>query len=212
MPHRSIRRGKRVEKSGHSFCLATRDMSRSTPWKHRKRAAHVSTSRPSVRSECQPSRVRSARRAPAVLVAVDPVDSAKMGDLQYVEDRRPGIRRVRSGRHFRYLDASNRVIRRRAVLDRIRSLAIPPAWTEVWICPRSDGHLQATGRDARGRKQYIYHPQWREVRDDSKYEHMLAFAQSLPAIRVRVAEDLDRKGLPREKVLAAVVRLLEATL
>ncbi len=124
----------------------------------------------------------------------------------------PGIRRIRSGSGFRYVDASGRTIRDEDALGRIRSLAIPPAWTDVWICPRPDGHLQATGRDARGRKQYRYHPRWRDVRDETKYGRMIAFGLALPRVRARVARDLARPGLPREKVLAAVVRLLETTL
>ncbi len=124
----------------------------------------------------------------------------------------PGIRRIRSGSGFRYVDAGGRTIRDEDALGRIRSLAIPPAWTDVWICPRPDGHLQATGRDARGRKQYRYHPRWRDVRDETKYGRMNAFGLALPRVRARVARDLARPGLPREKVLAAVVRLLETTL
>jgi DNA topoisomerase-1 len=104
------------------------------------------------------------------------------------------------------------VIKERRTLIRIRSLAIPPAWTDVWICTREDGHLQATGRDARGRKQYRYHQQWRAVRDENKYQRLISFAKALPKIRRRIARDLRRKGLPREKVLAAVVKLLETTL
>src|SRR5207247_11340785 len=97
-------------------------------------------------------------------------------------------------------------------LRRIRSLAIPPAWTDVWICPRPNGHIQATGRDSRGRKQYRYHPRWREVRDETKYDRMIAFAEALPRIRERVEHDLARPGMPREKVVATIVRLLETTL
>jgi DNA topoisomerase I len=109
------------------------------------------------------------------------------------------------------VDPRGRPVRDRAVLARIRSIAIPPAWTDVWICPRPDGHLQAVGRDARGRKQYRYHPAWRAVRERTKYDRMAAFAAALPAIRRRVRHDLRRPGLPREKVLATVVRLLELT-
>jgi DNA topoisomerase I len=119
--------------------------------------------------------------------------------------------RRRVGSAFRYHDADGAAVRDEATLKRIRSLAIPPAWEKVWICPRDDGHLQATGRDARGRKQYRYHPRWREVRDDTKYGRMLAFARALPRIRRRVRQDLAMPGLPREKVLATVVRLLETT-
>ena len=123
----------------------------------------------------------------------------------------PGIARRRVGSGFRYHDADGAAVRDEATLKRIRALAIPPAWEKVWICPRDDGHLQATGRDARGRKQYRYHPRWREVRDDTKYGRMLAFARALPRIRRRVRQDLALPGLPRDKVLATVVRLLETT-
>jgi DNA topoisomerase-1 len=113
---------------------------------------------------------------------------------------------------FRYYRPDGRLIRQRAELKRFASLAVPPAWTDVWICPDPRGHLQATGRDARGRKQYRYHPAWRETRDETKYERMPAFAAALPKIRARTAADLARAGLPREKVLAAVVQLLEKSL
>src|SRR5207248_4546514 len=129
----------------------------------------------------------------------------------YVTDDRPGIRRVRTGHGFRYVDPAGRPVRDPDELRRIRALAIPPAWTDVWICPLPNGHLQATGRDARLRKQYRYHPRWREVRDDNKYGRMIAFARALPRIRRQVRRDLALPGLPREKVLAAVVHLLEAT-
>jgi len=135
-----------------------------------------------------------------------------MAGLHYVTDRDPGLRRLRCGRGLRYLDAAGRPVRDGSVLVRVKSLAIPPAWTEVWICPDALGHLQATGRDARGRKQHRYHPRWRAVRDDAKYGRMLAFGTALPLIRARAEEDLRRPGLSRAKVLAAVVRLLEATL
>jgi DNA topoisomerase-1 len=132
--------------------------------------------------------------------------------LRHSADDRPGIVRRRSGRGFSYRDADGRPIRDAATLDRIRSIAIPPAWTDVWICPLPNGHLQATGRDARGRKQYRYHPRYRARRSGAKFERLIAFATALPAIRDRVDRDLGRSGLPREKVLAAVVRLLELTL
>jgi DNA topoisomerase-1 len=132
--------------------------------------------------------------------------------LRHSTDRRPGITRRRSGRGFSYRDAEGNVVRDRETLARIRSLAIPPAWTDVWICPYPNGHLQATGRDAKGRKQYRYHPRYRHGRDAAKFERLVAFANALPAIRSRVDEDLARPGLPKEKVLAAVVRLLELTL
>lgn len=141
----------------------------------------------------------------------DPTTDARAAGLRHVNDEKPGIRRVRRGRGFGYRDPAGAPVRDRATLDRIRALAIPPAWTDVWICPTPDGHIQATGRDARGRKQYRYHQRWRQVRDEAKYDRMLAFARALPRIRRRVARDLARPGLPREKVLAAVVRLLETT-
>jgi DNA topoisomerase-1 len=141
----------------------------------------------------------------------DPVKVARSAGLRYTTDRRPGIRRVRSGRSFRYITPEGKVLRSRA-LRRIRGLVIPPAWTNVWICPDERGHLQATGRDGRGRKQYRYHPRWREVRDETKYHRLIGFAQTLPTIRRRTEADLRRPGLSREKVLATVVRLLEKTL
>jgi DNA topoisomerase I len=142
----------------------------------------------------------------------DPVAAAEAARLRYVSDLDPGIRRVRSGKGFRYVGPDRKPVRDPEALKRIRSLVLPPAWQEVWICTRADGHLQATGRDARGRKQYRYHPRWRAVRDETKYERVLAFARALPGLRARVEADLSRAGLPRAKVLAAVVRLLEVTL
>src|SRR5918996_524980 len=141
-----------------------------------------------------------------------PAAAARAVGLRYVSDATPGITRRRAGRAFSYRDPDGHLIKDRADLARIKRLAIPPAWTDVWACPDSKGHLQATGRDARGRKQYRYHPDWRTVRDAAKFDRMLAFARALPRIRARVAEDQARRGLPREKVLATVVRLLEATL
>lgn len=138
-------------------------------------------------------------------------DAAEAG-LRHVCDDEPGIKRIRSGRGFRYVKSSGRPVRDGATLDRIKALAIPPAWQDVWICLDARGHLQATGRDARGRKQYRYHPRWREVRDETKYNRMLVFADALPAIRRTTAEHIALPGLPRRKVLAAVVQLLEKTL
>ena len=140
------------------------------------------------------------------------VESAKSAGLRYVGDASPGLRRLRSGRGFRYVDAEGTTIRDRAVLRRIKSLVIPPAWTDVWICALATGHIQAIGRDARGRKQYRYHTRWREVRDENKYERLAAFGAALPQLRQRVDEDLSQTGIPRTKVLATVVRLLELTL
>ncbi len=129
-----------------------------------------------------------------------------------MSDTKPGFRRRRKGRLFVYLDETGKIIHKAAVLDRIRHLAIPPAWEDVWICPKESGHLQATGRDVRGRKQYHYHEDWRRTRDETKYQNMVAFGKALPKLRRRVNRDLNHKGLPREKVLATVVRLLETTL
>jgi len=140
------------------------------------------------------------------------VQSARSAGLVYVTDRAPGIQRRRRGRGFRYTDQHGHVIRRRSDLDRIARLAVPPAWKDVWICPNPKGHLQACGRDARGRKQYRYHADWRQVRDESKYGQMLAFAMALPAVRRQIAKDLSASGMPRRKVIAAVVQLLEKTL
>jgi DNA topoisomerase I len=129
-----------------------------------------------------------------------------------VTDQQPGIRRRRAGKGFAYEGPDGQRIQDETSLVRIRKLAVPPAWTDVWICPSPRGHLQATGRDARGRKQYRYHGRWREVRDETKYERMVEFARALPKMRARIDRDLSRPGLPREKVLATVVRLLETTL
>ena len=137
---------------------------------------------------------------------------ARLAGLRYVDDRRPGLRRVPTRRGFDYRRPDGSSVRDEATLRRIQSLAVPPAWTDVWICGDERGHLQATGRDARGRKQYRYHPAWRATRDEAKYERTLGFGKALPKIRRRVARDLARRGLPREKVLAAVVKLLEVTL
>jgi DNA topoisomerase-1 len=142
----------------------------------------------------------------------DPPTAAKAAGLRYVLDDRPGIRREPDKDGFRYLDARGELVDDEATLKRIKSLAIPPAWTEVWICPQANGHLQATGRDARGRKQYRYHPKWREVRDEVKYERMIKFGKALPQIRKEVDRALGLPGLPREKVLATIVYLLEATM
>jgi DNA topoisomerase I len=144
--------------------------------------------------------------------ALDPIASARAAGLRYVSDEMPGIRRRRSGKGWTYLDPSGKPITDPEERVRIGALAIPPAWKDVWICPRANGHIQATGRDARGRKQYRYHPDWRAVRDETKFGRMIAFAEALPAIRARVDADMSLRGMPREKVLAAVVRLLETTL
>ncbi|HET7472083.1 MAG TPA: hypothetical protein VFJ71_03060 [Candidatus Limnocylindrales bacterium] len=139
-------------------------------------------------------------------------DRPAMAGLRYSTDDRPGITRRRAGRGFSYRDPDGKPVRDAATLERIRKIVIPPAWTDVWISPWPNGHVQATGRDARGRKQYRYHARFRARREDAKFERLLAFAKVLPAIRERVDADLARPGLPREKVIAAVVRLLELTL
>jgi DNA topoisomerase-1 len=139
-------------------------------------------------------------------------EAAREAGLRYFSDTRPGIRRKRKGTEFQFLKPDGSVVTDQNTLVRIKRLAIPPAWEEVWICPLENGHIQATGRDTRGRKQYRYHTKWREQRDQSKYERMMAFADALPEIRKRVKQDLSLRGLPRDKVLATVVRLLEATL
>ena len=134
--------------------------------------------------------------------------------LRYFSDSRPGLRReaLAAGRGFRYHDDKGRLIRDSTILNRIKALAIPPAWRDVWICPSPWGHLQATGRDAKGRKQYRYHPLWRALRDDTKYGRMIAFGHALPTIRRAVKRDMAMRGLPQRKVIATVVKLLETTL
>jgi DNA topoisomerase-1 len=155
-----------------------------------------------------PNPKRGTRRKAA---APHPTESAEAAGLRYVSDTMPGISRKRAGKGFSYVGPDGKRITDKQELARIRSLAIPPAYADVWICPHPNGHIQATGRDARGRKQYRYHPRWREVRDETKFSRMLAFSRVLPTIRGRVQQDLARPGLPREKVIATVVRLLECT-
>jgi DNA topoisomerase-1 len=144
-------------------------------------------------------------------LALDPAVSAKRAQLRYICNTSSGITRHRAKNGFDYRLSDGALIRDIKTLRRIRALVIPPAWTKVWICLDPNGHLQATGRDQRGRKQYRYHPRWREVRDEAKHGKLLVFAKALPLIRFRVDEDLKRRGLPRERVLAAVVRLMELT-
>jgi DNA topoisomerase-1 len=137
---------------------------------------------------------------------------ARSAGLRYATDAAEGIARVRAGRGFGYRDASGRPVRDEEVLERIRALVIPPAWTEVWISPDPLGHIQATGRDARGRKQYLYHPDWRALRDATKFDRMIAFGTGLPRVRQRIEADLALPGMPRERALAAVLRLVDDTL
>jgi DNA topoisomerase-1 len=132
--------------------------------------------------------------------------------LRYVHDDEPGFGRRRAGKGFVYTDTRGRKITTAAQIERIKHLAIPPAWTDVWISPRADGHLQATGRDARGRKQYRYHPDWRAAQEEMKFDRLISFGEALPKVRRRIASDLEERGLPREKVLATIVHLLETSL
>ncbi len=142
----------------------------------------------------------------------DELDDAEAAGLRYVSDTSPGVGRRRAGKGFSYIGLDGERITDANRVGWFKRLAIPPAWTDVWICPIKSGHIQATGRDARGRKQYRYHPLWREVRDEAKYGRLIEFARALPRIRRRADRDLRRRGLPREKVLALIVRLLEETL
>ena len=144
-------------------------------------------------------------------IVAEAMDAAEEAGLRYVSDDRPGYTRKAKGEDFEWLDADGKPIRDEQRLLRIKRLAIPPAWTDVWICPAANGHIQATGRDARCRKQYLYHDRWREVRDENKYDRIISFGKALPKIRRRVAKDLKLPGLPRNKVLATVVQLLEST-
>ena len=144
--------------------------------------------------------------------ATQPVAAARSAGLRYVNDADQGIRRLKAGRGFRYVAPNGRALRNHGDLERIRRLAVPPAWTDVWICPDARGHIQATGRDAKGRKQYRYHAHWRRCRDETKFDRMLVFAGALPVLRRRAAADLARPGLSRDTVLATIVRLLEKSL
>jgi DNA topoisomerase I len=160
------------------------------------------------------SRSKSTSRRGAAVLALHvlPEQAAAEAGLRYTSDSMPGIRRRRSGRGFSYSDASGELVRDRKQLARIKALVIPPAWHDVWICASPNGHLQATGRDARGRKQYRYHPKWREIRDSTKYERLIAFGEALPNLRQQVDADLSKRTLSRERILATVVRLLDETL
>src|SRR5688572_12331452 len=134
-------------------------------------------------------------REPEFQNVADPREAAEQAGLRYVSDQTPGIRRKRSGKGFTYVDRNGATVRDETTLRRIRSLVIPPAWTDVWICPHKDGHIQATGRDAKGRKQYKYHPQFRDLRESAKFEHMMEFARILPMIRAKIAEHMSLRGL-----------------
>jgi DNA topoisomerase-1 len=153
------------------------------------------------------------RRAAVHNQLPDPREFAKAAGLRYIMDTGPGIHREGTSlKNFRYLSPTGKVVKDAATLRRIRSLAIPPAWTDVWICPVDNGHIQATGKDARGRKQYRYHPLWRQTRDETKFHRMIAFGKALPKIRRITGRHLKLKGLPKQKVLAVIVQLLEKTL
>jgi len=145
-------------------------------------------------------------------VPAESVEAAEDAGLRYVSDDQPGFSRQRKGEEFEYFDAKGKPIRDEQRLLRIKRLAIPPAWRDVWICPSPNGHIQATGRDDRRRKQYRYHERWREIRDENKYDRLISFGKALPKIRRRVKKDLALSGLPREKVLATIVQLLERSL
>jgi DNA topoisomerase I len=148
----------------------------------------------------------------ASIMSANPVESARTAGLTHVTDAVPGIQRRHDGNEFTYVGPNGDPVSDPTVVSRIQALGIPPAWTDVWICPSDRGHLQATGRDAKGRKQYRYHPRWREIRDQTKYDRLVRFGETLPLIRERVEQDLGLPGTPREKVLAAVIRLLETTM
>lgn len=146
------------------------------------------------------------------ICSAHPMLSAENAGLRYVTEDEPGITRQRAGIGFAYYSPAGNLIRDERILARIRALAVPPAYTDVWICPKGNGHIQATGRDAKGRKQYRYHPKWTEIRDETKYDRLIEFAETLPRIRARIEKDLSTRGLTRAKVLATVVYLLDATL
>lgn len=145
-------------------------------------------------------------------LATPEVAAARQAGLRYVSDDQPGIARRKAGKGFSYRDADGHAVRDAATLARIRALAIPPAYTDVWICALDNGHLQATGRDARRRKQYRYHADWARVRGDGKFDRVIAFGEALPKLRRRISRDLKLPGFPQDKVLAIVVALLAETL
>ena len=188
---------------------------------HRKSPGRQAGLRAGDRGGSKPAKAKTsaarpvAEKAATLDIVTDPVESAKAAGLRYVTDAKPGIERRRHGKNFRYLASAAagapRPVRDAETLGRIRSLVIPPAWEQVWICPVANGHLQATGRDARGRKQSRYHPRWRQVRDETKYERMLLFGDALPRIRRHVDQHLSLPLMPREKIFATIVRLMETT-
>jgi DNA topoisomerase-1 len=147
-----------------------------------------------------------------VISQIDPIKSAEIAELQYVNDLLPGITRKKSKKGFIYLDQNKKQIKDKNELKRIKALIIPPAWTDVWICPDKNGHLQATGRDSKGRKQYRYHLKWQKIRNELKFDKMLAFGKILPRLRRKVKADIELDGLPRDKILALVISIMEETL
>jgi DNA topoisomerase I len=155
--------------------------------------------------------VMAKHTSPEVSIITDPLEAAKAAKLRYVSDSDAGITRERHGKGFTYLDAKGKRISE-AERERVEALVIPPAWEDVWICPSANGHILATGRDQKGRKQYLYHPRWREVRDETKFNRMILFGEALPKIRQTLDKHLKQPGLPREKVLAAAVRVMEQTM
>ena len=164
------------------------------------------------RMRASPSKIRKEKKKiQDIKIVTDPAEAAEEAGLRYVNDNQPGYTRKASGDDFEYFDTEGKPIRDDQRLLRIKRLAIPPAWTDVWICPSPNGHIQAIGRDARGRKQYLYHDRWREVRDENKYDRIVIFAEALPKIRRRVSKDIKLPGLSQNKVLATVVQLLERT-
>ncbi|MBD2256355.1 DNA topoisomerase IB [Pseudanabaena sp. FACHB-2040] len=158
-----------------------------------------------------PSTLNYTASVELLVQVADPKQFAQAAGLRHVSDEGPGISRKRSGKGFSYYDTKGARIQNARERQRIEALRIPPAWQDVWICPRLNGHLLATGRDAKGRKQYLYHPDWNKIRNEAKFSRMLAFGLALPKIRERVDQDLRKQKLSREKVLAVVVRLLEET-
>ncbi len=162
-------------------------------------------------TEAAPREPSGSVEGPGVDAVETSTESAKAAGLRYVTDKKPGITRRRDGDDFEYLGVDGQLIADQKTLERVKGIGIPPAWKDVWISPVARGHIQATGRDAKGRKQYRYHPKWRAIRDETKYVHMVAFGETLPMIRKFIARDLTRPGLPREKVLATVVTLLDET-
>ncbi|MGE0232522.1 MAG: DNA topoisomerase IB [Flavobacteriaceae bacterium] len=161
---------------------------------------------------CPSSEGTELRGSPSPAARPDPLDSASQAELVHVNDSDPGIARRQRGKGFSYTRPNGSIIRDEKTLARIRSLAIPPAWTDVWICPVAQGHIQATGRDARGRKQYRYHPGWETCRYEAKFASLAAFAEALPRLRKRVKKDLAKRGMRRERILAAIVWLLDNTM